>query len=197
MRTFASLPAYLATSTTDGLQIHQYAASTLRAGSFAVDVQTDYPWDARVTVTVTDAPAGEVELSLRIPEWASDATVDDKPGVAGDYARVRRVFRPGDQVVLQLPLSPRLLVFDDRVDSTRGCVAVARGPLVYALEQPDQQPGAVLEDLRLNPAEEITAKRTDVLGGITVLHSADLTLIPYYAWANRGLHPMRVWIPIR
>ncbi|MFC6157966.1 glycoside hydrolase family 127 protein [Kribbella jiaozuonensis] len=195
MRTLASLPAYLATGTADGLQIHQYAGSTLRAGSFAVDVDTDYPWDGRVTATVREAPAGEVELALRIPEWASDATVDDKPVTAGDYARVRRVFQPGDQVVLQLPMPPRLLVSDDRVDSTRGCVAIARGPLVYALEQPDQQPDVVLEDLRLDPTAEITAKRTDLLGGITVLHSADLTLIPYYAWANRGLHPMRVWIP--
>ena len=23
----------------------------------------------------------------------------------------------------------------------------------------------------------------------------DLTLVPYYAWANRGADPMRVWIP--
>ncbi|WUJ73909.1 glycoside hydrolase family 127 protein [Kribbella soli] len=199
MRTLASLPSYLATGTADGLQIQQYAASTLRAGSFAVEVETDYPWDGRVTVTVRDAPAGEVELALRIPEWAADATVDDKPVVAGDYARVRRVFQPGDEVVLQLPLPPRLLTSNDRVDSTRGCVAVARGPLVYALEQPDQDPGVVLEDLRLNPTAEITPARTDLLGGVTVLQargaSADLTLIPYYSWANRGLHPMRVWIP--
>ncbi|WP_432884839.1 glycoside hydrolase family 127 protein [Kribbella sp. CA-245084] len=195
MRTLASLPSYLATGTADGLQIQQYAASTLRAGSFAVEVETDYPWDGRVTVTVREAPPGEVELALRIPEWASDATVDDKPVVAGDYARVRRVFQPGDEVALQLPMPPRLLTSNDRVDSTRGCVAVARGPLVYALEQPDQQPGVVLEDLRLDPTAEITSAHTELLGGVTTLHSTQLTLIPYYSWANRGLHPMRVWIP--
>ncbi|WP_329004610.1 glycoside hydrolase family 127 protein [Kribbella sp. NBC_00709] len=217
MRTLASLPSYLATGTADGLQIHQYAVSALRARSFAVDVDTDYPWDGLVRVTVTEAPAGEVELALRIPEWASDATVDDKPVAAGDYAPVRRTFRAGDQVVLHLPMPPRLLVSNDRVDSTRGCFTVARGPLIYALEQPDQHPGVVLEDLRLNPAAEITTAHTDLLGGVTILkakgavvpealepyrsHSTpsadpvDLTLIPYYTWANRGLHAMRVWIP--
>ncbi|MFI5691520.1 glycoside hydrolase family 127 protein [Kribbella sp. NPDC051586] len=219
MRTLASLPAYLATGTADGLQIHQYAGSTLRAGSFAVDIDTDYPWDGRVAVTVTEAPAAEVELALRIPEWATDATVDDKPVAAGDYARVRRVFRPGDQVLLHLPMEPRLLVSNDRVDSTSGCVTVARGPLVYALEQPDQQPGVPLEDLRLDTAAAITTARSELLGGVTTLHAkgaavpespepyrshstsprspgnVDLTLIPYYTWANRGLYPMRVWIP--
>jgi DUF1680 family protein len=222
MRTLASLPAYLATGTEDGLQIHQYAVSSLTAGGFAVDVETDYPWDGRVTVTVRAAPAGEVELALRIPDWASDSTVDDKPVAAGDYARVRRVFQPGDQVVLQLPMSPRLVVSNDRMDATRGCVAVARGPLVYAIEQPDQQADVVLEDLRLDPAAGLTPEhRADLLGGVTVLRTsgavvaasidpyrpygttappaepADLTLIPYCTWSNRGLHAMRVWIPTR
>jgi DUF1680 family protein len=30
---------------------------------------------------------------------------------------------------------------------------------------------------------------------VTVLRAADTTFIPYFAWANRGLHAMRVWIP--
>ena len=28
-----------------------------------------------------------------------------------------------------------------------------------------------------------------------VTQQADLTLIPYYAWENRGAVPMKVWIP--
>jgi uncharacterized protein len=100
--------------------------------------------------------------------------------------------------------------------ATRGYVAVARGPLAYAIEQPD----AVLEDLRLDPTTEVTSEHhPELLGGVTLLHaggavvaeptrpyrtydaatpsahSTELTLIPYYAWSNRGLHPMRVWIP--
>jgi DUF1680 family protein len=219
LRTLASLPAYLATGGEEGLQIHQYASGSLAAGDFAVDVDTGYPWEGGVAVTVRAAPTREVELALRVPEWATGSTVDGKPVAAGAYARLRRVFRPGDRVLLELPMTARPLVADERVDTLRGCVAVARGPLVYALEQPDQAPGVTLEDLRIDPAAPVRAEhRPDLLGGVTVLHTrgavaddvgvpyrrygppppsrpVDLTLIPYFAWANRGPHAMRVWIP--
>lgn len=193
MRTLAGLPDYLATGTENGLRIQLYAQATIRADGFNVDVDTDYPWDGRVTVTVREAPSREVELALRVPDWAAGSTVDGE-AVQPGYARLRRTFRAGDRVVLELPMRPRVLVADRRVDAVRGCVAVARGPLLYALEQPDQS--AVLEDLRIDPGAEIRAEqRTDLLGGVTVLRTGELTLIPYYAWANRGQHAMRVWIP--
>ncbi|GAB3562233.1 glycoside hydrolase family 127 protein [Amycolatopsis endophytica] len=219
MRTLAGLPDLLATGSRDGLEIHLYSPSSLRAGDFAVDVSTAYPWEGRIVVTVREAPDREVELALRIPEWASGSTVDGAVAAPGTYARVRRTFRPGKQVVLNLPLHARLLVSASRVDATRGCVAVARGPLVYALEKPDQEPDVVLEDIRLDPAAPLRAEhRAGLLDGVTVLHGSgtvtpgtpqrpfgspepparptDITLIPYYAWANRGPHPMRVWIPV-
>ncbi|MFD1546116.1 glycoside hydrolase family 127 protein [Nonomuraea guangzhouensis] len=223
MRTLAGLPAYLATGTEDGLQVHLYAQSTLTSGGLTVDVETDYPWDGLVTVTVREAPRREVELALRMPDWAEGSTVDDKPVAPGGYARTRRVFQPGDQLRLRMPMPARVLVADDRVDATRGCVAVTRGPLVYAVEQPDQPAGVILEDLRLDPATPPRPEhRPDLLDGVTVLRadgalargpagspylpygqppaparSTDITLIPYYAWANRGPHAMRVWIPRR
>ena len=220
MRTLASLPAYLATSTDDGLQVHQYAASSLRAGGFAIDVETAYPWEGRITATVREAPDSEAELALRVPEWAVGACLDGKPVAAGTYARMRRVFRVGERVTLDLPIEARLLVSGERVDATRGCVAVARGPLIYAIEQPDQAAGVTLEDLLIDPTVPLRAEhRPDLLDGVTALHTTGLvttptnsayrpygeqappgdpiplTLIPYYAWANRGPHAMRVWIP--
>jgi uncharacterized protein len=145
-------------------------------------------------------PAGEVELALRVPDWASESTVDGEPVAAGSYARLRRVFRAGERVVMDMPMPPRLLASDERVDATRGCVAVARGPLVYAIEQPDQPPGITLEDVRIAPAAQLHPEtRPDLLDGVVVLHASGrpspIILIPYYAWANRGLHAMRVWIP--
>ncbi|MBO0701547.1 MAG: glycoside hydrolase family 127 protein, partial [Candidatus Dormibacteraeota bacterium] len=93
----------------------------------------------------------------------------------------------------------------ERVDAVRGCVALRRGPLVYALEAADQEPGVVVDDLRVDADAPFTAQhRPDLLGGVTVLrfparHAGSpvtATAIPYYAWANRGARPMRVWLPL-
>ncbi|HEX6445531.1 MAG TPA: beta-L-arabinofuranosidase domain-containing protein [Streptosporangiales bacterium] len=225
MRTLASLPSQLATTTADGLQVQLYAPAVLRAdvgGELAVELATAYPWDGRVEVTVHAAPPRDVEVALRVPAWAQGATLDGRAVPAGDYARVRRTFAVGDRLVLELPTPARLLVADDRVDSVRGCVAIARGPLVYAAEQPDQADGAAVDDLRVDPLAPIIAThRPGLLGGVTVLETrggvvrrrdgrtpyrryarphppvepVDLTLVPYYAWANRGPRPMRVWLP--
>jgi DUF1680 family protein len=34
----------------------------------------------------------------------------------------------------------------------------------------------------------------DLLGGVVAIRGRDFTAIPYYAWANRGTGPMRVWL---
>ncbi|HEY6746671.1 MAG TPA: hypothetical protein VI357_13250 [Mycobacteriales bacterium] len=99
----------------------------------------------------------------------------------------------------------RFTAADRRVDAVRGCLAVERGPLVYAVEQVDHD-GVPVDDLRLDPAgRRGTEHRPDLLGGVTVVRLAGrsapdgtpvpITAVPYFAWANRGIGPMRVWLP--
>ncbi|GAA4434069.1 glycoside hydrolase family 127 protein [Georgenia halophila] len=234
MRTLSSLAGYLATTGTastgdagpPSVQIHQYAAGTIAAAGLELDVETAYPWEGSVRVTVRNAPAAPVALALRVPAWADGATLDGDLVTAGEYASVTRTWAEGDAVTLDLPLTPRFTVADERVDAVRGCVALERGPLVYAVEAHDQPDGVVVDDVRADPSGEVTAEhREDLLGGVTVLHlqgyrgspppadalspyaaagarraepgePVQLTAIPYYAWANRGPRPMRVWIPV-
>ncbi len=211
MRTFAQLAGYLATVTEDGVQIHQYAPAAItaqtKAGPLAVRVETRYPWDGSARVVVEEAPGGEVALALRIPAWADGATVDGRPVPAAGYATMRRTFTAGDEVRVELPLRVRATRAGERVDAVRGCTALERGPLVYALEEPDQQRGVVVDDLRVDGRAGFRAEhRPDLLGGVTVIRfparqagssvPVTATAIPYYAWANRGAPPMRVWLPL-
>jgi uncharacterized protein len=231
MRTVSSLDGYLATTNEDGVQLHLYAESTLTAevgGDRArLDVSTQYPWDGAVRVVVAETPRAEWTLSLRVPAWAEGASLavnGDAHGVeAASYATVRRVWSPGDVVELTLPMEVRLVTADERIDAVRGCVAVERGPLVYAVEQVDQPAGAVVDDLHIDVTAPARAEhRDDLLGGVTVVslkgrvvgHTGgswpyrsagsdasplgdeiDVTAVPYFAWANRGIGPMRVWLP--
>ena len=208
MRTFSSLAGYVATETSAGLQLHQYVVGDYAGGGLSVRVETDYPFDGAVTVVVTAAEGG-ARLSLRVPEWATGATLDGDPVEAGGLVEVGRSLGEGDRVVLQLPLTVRLTRADDRVDAVRGASAIERGPLVHVVEQADQADGVVLDDLRLPVEPEIeevpgpglvdgdVALRFDAVqaghdgaGDRTVT----VTAVPYFEWANRGVGPMRVWL---
>lgn len=150
MRTLASLTHYLATSDDEGVQIHQYAAGSIRSprqdgnGLRGVDVSTGYPFDGTVRLTIPDECAGEWTLSLRIPLWGrgnasihiDEAAVPERESAG--YVRLRRAWRGGETVVLGLPTAAHLVTADPRVDAVRGCAALERGPLVYCVEQIDQ-----------------------------------------------------------
>ena len=232
MRTVASLDSYLATSDDGGgVQLNLYAPSEIavetRAGRVRLSVETAYPWEGRVRVRVDETPAGQWTLSLRVPAWAQGATLtaegDERAAPAGEYARVSRTWSTGDTVELVLPMQVRLTAADERIDAVRGCVAVERGPLVYAVEQVDQPDGVVVDDLRLDVDGPREAEhRSDLLGGVTTVRlrgaagrheraswpyrsaaepppaaggEVQVTAVPYFAWANRGAGPMRVWLP--
>lgn len=199
MRTLASLHGYLATSTGEGVQLHQYASSSVSAGEVSLRVETDYPWSGRIAVTVEESPSTPWTLRLRIPAWAGGATVDCRAVEPGTYAPVRRTWRPGETLVLDLPLAPRFTPGHPRVDSARGCVAIERGPLVYAVEQVDQQDGVLVDDLVVDPAVLEEEFAPDALGGVPMAIARDagrpVRAVPYFLWANRELGPMRVWLP--
>jgi DUF1680 family protein len=130
-------------------------------------------------------------------------------------------------VKVEFAMSPFLVEADPRVDSVRGCVALQRGPLVYCLEGYDQQQEVNLLDVEIDPSTPLTSSwRENLLGGVKIIEATGflpdrsdwernglyrpwkdknaspdrkvkLSAIPYYAWGNRGLQSMRVWIPYR
>src|SRR5262249_47023698 len=135
MRLLASLHQYLATVTESGVQLHQYAPSTVHtavpaAGPVELAVETGYPWSG--TVAIDGASPGEPEwtLSLRVPAWARSATLDGEPVAPGEYAALTRRWQAGDRIVLELDVSPRLTAPNPHIDAVRGCVALERGPIV-------------------------------------------------------------------
>jgi hypothetical protein len=221
-RTFASLGAYVATTSAEGLQLHQFITGEVRGriadGAVGVTVETGYPADGTVRITVTETVEAEWELAIRVPGWAQNgATLVDggvsRPVAAGT-ARVRRRFAVGDTLELRLDVSPRFTHPDPRVDAVRGSVAVEAGPLVLCAESVDLPDGADVNGLRvdstirprLQEGTTVVSGRLARFGQADWPYSAesqparisepfDLPLIPYYDRANRGPATMRVWMP--
>lgn len=227
-RTLASLDAYVATADSGGVQLHQYApatvSTTLDDGRIvAFDVDTAYPADGRVTITHTSDADEPWTLSVRVPGWATGASlrivtsdaVQQRPVTPG-MVDIRHAFRAGDVVQLDLPMAPRVSTPDARIDAVRGCVAIERGPEVLALESTDLGPAGV-DDVGLvalvpgtEPFERdgrvwvrvssVPVEETRWPYGDTVeqadASTAEVPLVPYHEWAERGPSTMRVWIPV-
>ena len=127
------------------------------------------------------------------------------------YAVLDRTWRTGDVVDLDLPMPVRSVVANPMVEDDRGRVALQRGPLVYCAEWPDND-GRALNLIVPEDAVLTSEFRSDLLGGTQVVRgevqaakraddgkrlttvSQEVTAIPYFAWANRGMGEMAVWM---
>ena len=181
LRTILKTPEWAYGVATQAVWVNLYGASTLATslpggGRVKLSQQTDYPWEGRVRIAVEEAPAGEMALMLRIPGWAEGATARINGTAAavkaGTYAELRRVWRKGDVVELDLPMTPRLMEAHPAAEMQRGQVAVMRGPLVYCLESPDLPAGVRVDEVRLPAGTRLEARREPaLLGGVTVLQA--------------------------
>jgi len=215
------------------LFVNSRARLEMDSGPVTLEQESQYPWKGTIQLSVSPESARSFPLYVRIPGWARGETapsnlyryrdaspVDWSLMVNGEparmtledgYAVVNREWEPGDQVTVKLPMPVRMVQAHDNVESTRGKLAVERGPLVYCVEEADNPDGVLHRTL--TPDASFTARhQPDKLGGVTTLQtkaqrvarrdgelavvgSSQLTFIPYYAWNNRGANPMRVWLP--
>jgi len=155
-RIIAELPGMIYYRAQDGLAINLYTASSaiVEFGdglSVAVRQETDYPRPGRVVIHVDPSRSAEFALQLRIPRWCTKASVtvngqaSEKPAEPGTMYAVRRSWKSGDTVVLDMPMEFRL-VKGRKAQS--GTVAVMRGPLVFCLNR-GKHPELAGLDLRL------------------------------------------------
>jgi hypothetical protein len=235
-RLFESLPGYAYATSRDGIYVNLYQTSEfnwhLEDGSgIKLNQITDYPWNGSIHLSVQPAKPTDFTLYLRWPEWAASMKVavngaawDIAASRPSSYVPVSRQWQPGDTISIELPMPAVPTVANPRVADDYGRLALLRGPLVYALEQIDQN-GAELGDIFIRTGGTITAEtRKDLLNGITLLKSPGqvaekslgeedlyqplastvnrprrpitLTFIPYYAIGNRDPSPMEVWVPV-
>jgi DUF1680 family protein len=142
----------------------------------------------------------------------------------GTYFEIHRRWEPGDKVHVAFELKPRLVRANPLVREDAGRVALERGPLVYCLEQPDQAGFNLMDAALLDDGTGFVSEfQKDLLGGVMILKHRGtvvdrpfnseplylsfhdqterpgavvaLTYIPYYAWANREISRMEVWVP--
>ena len=186
--------------------------------------ETRYPWDGRVKIILEPRTPKTWTLRLRVPGWTlgrpvpSDlyryletAMVPVTLKVNGmsiplemdkGYARVRRSWRAGDRIEMNLPMPVRRVIANEAVAADRGKIALERGPIVYCAEGADKS-GRARNTVIADDAALESEFRPDLLGGVTVIRGkvfasgtqTALLAVPYSVWAHRGAGEMAVWLP--
>ncbi len=180
------------------------------------NIESQYPWSGTVRIEFEGEASSEMDLSIRMPHWADAMSffVNDE-AVLGDGDRtLRRRWRPGDEVRIDIPMAPKAVVANPEVEACRGRFSVRRGPVVYCLEGSGEvdefaslfaSPDAAAADGPPEPTLGDTAP-TVLLEGracrgrglyspLDKAEASRLRLIPYAFWGHGPALPMRVWIP--
>jgi len=192
------------------------ATTLLGAGKVKLIEKTVYPWDGDINFTVEPEPTLAFDFHLRIPGWCKGQptlTVNGEEVHATPdkgYVTISRTWKAGDQVKLSLPMPVERVHADPHVKADVGKVALQRGPIVYCLEDADND--AKVRNLCLPNDAKLTASfDKTLLHGVAIIRGEGLLVtrdddgklstrkqkfqaVPYSTWDNRGEGQMVVWL---
>jgi uncharacterized protein len=194
-----------------GIRVNLLGASSATldvpgAGRVHVEQTTRYPFAGDIAIRVGTEREAAFALSVRVPDWAEGAKLQDAACEPGTYARIERRWRSGDTIALSLPMRARVQRRTHRSvqESTVpdgspleqevlrfDYLAVTLGPLVYAAPLIDGY--KTEETLRIGSAPEDrlleTVAAQDGADGVDVrlrpLGREALTFSPYYRAGGR------------
>lgn len=225
LKMVSALPGFIYAYDDDAVYVNLFIGSKAtiphKGTSVAIRQITRYPWKGESILEVDPATAQAFTVKVRIPGWAqshenpyglyhsqvSEPVVLRVNGKAvavqpqNGYAAIRRTWKKGDRIELALPLQPRIVSPNDSIQTIKGKVTLASGPIVYGLEGIDNPN---LNDLTLpaNTPLSLTYK-PDLLNGVNVITGKALdknakpvsfTAVPFYTFGNRGVYPYKVWV---
>ncbi|WP_298484588.1 glycoside hydrolase family 127 protein [uncultured Maribacter sp.] len=234
IRTIAKMHTYAYSKSENSVWVNLYGSNVLNTKledgtPINLTQKTNYPWDGHIEITTNNKRKKEFGIMLRIPSWATTAniSINGEPYSSsiesGKYVEVKRKWKKGDVVTLDLPMPAQLITADPKVEETRNQVAVKRGPLVYCLESIDLPKDVSISDIVIPQNIKLTPiSGANVLSGMTILEGTgemlhhedwsnnlykpltvqipkkvDLKLIPYFTWSNRKKTDMSVWLPLK
>lgn len=125
--------------TTDGVACTVIAPSVLETRidhtKINISLETDYPFNNKIKLTVKVDKPVQFALDLRIPDFCSKALVDGKDVELGTFHRVDKTWRAEETIEVELIFTTELMKRPEEM------VAIRRGPLLYAIEiEGDWQP---------------------------------------------------------
>lgn len=206
MRFVASISGLIYGFDDNTVYINQYMNSEGDVNGIKISQKTDYPNNGKITVRCN---SNKKQIAFRIPCWCKSFNINKKYSIKNGYAYVD--LDSEENIELELDMPVRIISANRRIHSDAGRIAVMRGPVVYCAEGVDN--GADIKSIAL-PAESVfelaesefllPILKTEAYRpfesdslyyeAVDDYEKIPLTLIPYYAFANRGESEMQVWL---
>ncbi len=220
LRTLCEAQEYAYAINENTLYVNLYGQNALKTKDLEVEQITNYPWDGKVTLTIKKAKALS-KVVLHKPNWCDKYSVKIN-GEPADLT-ISRKYKKGDVIDINFDMRPRLIEANPLVEEAKNQIVVQRGPIVYCLEGEDIEGGYRINDIAIPADIQFTEQKMTISGhemtaleGEAVLVNQEkwdnqtlyreirptnkkkvkIRLIPYYAWDNRGIQDMSLWLPL-
>ena len=219
VRFIPSIPGLIYSKTATVLYVNLYASNTatvaLENTDLEISQKTNYPWDGKVSLTVTPKKETPFTIKLRIPSWARNqvlpgdlysykntstakttVTINGKPFAYqqdNGYITISRKWKKGETIALDFPMEVKEVLTNTKVEGNIGKVALEYGPIVYAIEEIDNPTTFDKITIDANNTFKVV-KEPALLEGVNTIQTEKFKAIPYYLWSNRGIGKMKVWI---
>ena len=200
-RLVESLGNYIYAKSDKGIWINLFVGSNTNIivgkNAVAVDMQTNYPWDGKVDLSIDPAKKASFALHIRIPGWAGGAAVpgnlysfaeenksmpalmiNNQPATYRNedgYAVIEREWKKGDKIIWTIPMDIRKVVSRDELKFNNNRVALQRGPIVYCVEGADNNGKAW--NMILPDNATLTTGKEDILSEPVITIQAELPVI--------------------
>ena len=165
-------------------------------------------WCKKINVKVNNST-----VCMKTEEHGMETTKDVR--LENGYLYITKEFADGDIVDCYFSMHGERIYANPAIAANNGKVALRRGPLIYCVEGVDNEEdvlGLSIAEGKIGTEEY----QPELLGGVKLLkvpgvrtkrieelysnkkpeqEKVTITAVPYYAWGNRGLNEMRVWLP--
>lgn len=225
-RTLASLGEYVYFNSDDTVWVNMFVSGSIKSqiagGEVTLEVKAYYPVEEQVKIIVKST-TDSGKIAVRIPGFAKDTVVKVNGNVCVNKVdkgyMIIELMSGITEIELLIPLKPRFIYANQKVREDVGKVAIMKGPIVYCMEQQDNEENlsAYFIDTKQGLKEEYVG---DLLQGTNIIkgsgkkiiankehnclygenepkfESKELTFIPYAYWCNRKHGEMLVWVKV-
>lgn len=183
VRTIFNLSGWAYSVADNGIYVNLYGSNQLATqmtdgSTIKLTQDTEYPWKGLVKLTVETCKPEAFDIALRIPGWATSATITingedaSVEAIPATYAILNRQWKQGDVIIIDIPMEATFIEGHPRIEEVRNQVAVKRGPIVYCVESPDLPDNSSVLDVYISGESELKVNhQTDFLGGISTIET--------------------------